>query len=111
MTVVVAVLTDSAVKLAQASAPAGAVKFSVTNAGSVTHELVVLKTAIAQNQLPANLSQPAEVTEPGFLAKVPLLAPGQTGSLTLTLTPGSYVLICNQPAHYLVGMHTAFTVN
>jgi len=24
--------------------------------------------------------------------------------------PGNYVLICNQPAHYLLGMHIAFTV-
>ena len=36
--------------------------------------------------------------------------PGQTRTLTLKLTPGHYVLLCNLPAHYKAGQHADFTV-
>lgn len=111
LTTVAVTLTDSAIKPAQAAVPSGTVTFAVSNRGSVIHELVLLKTDQPQNQLPADPTKPAEVQEPGYLGKTQLLAPGASGTLMLALPPGSYVLICNQPAHYLVGMHTAFTVN
>ena len=104
-------LTDMAIKLSTASVPSGTVTFAVTNGGGTTHEFVVLQTAIAQNALPADPANPGTVQEPGFLGRVASLAPHATGSLTLTLGPGSYVLICNEPAHYsALGMHIGFSV-
>jgi uncharacterized cupredoxin-like copper-binding protein len=104
-------LVDTAIRLSVASVSAGTVTFRVTNAGSTTHELDVLQTSIAQNALPADPSNPGTVQEPGFLGRVASLAPGASGSLTLTLAAGSYVLICNEPAHYsALGMHIAFSV-
>jgi uncharacterized cupredoxin-like copper-binding protein len=44
------------------------------------------------------------------LGEVSDLPPGKSGSLTLTLTPGNYLLICNQPNHYRAGMWTRLTV-
>ena len=35
---------------------------------------------------------------------------GQGADLALKLPAGHYMLICNLPGHYKVGMHTAFTV-
>lgn len=104
-------LTDSAVRLSRSSAPAGTVTFNVTNGGSTRHEFVVLKTDLPQGQLPTDPAQPALVLEPGFLGKVAALQPHASGSITLTLTSGNYVLICNELAHYMIGMHSAFTVN
>lgn len=110
-TTVTVTLVDTAIRLSTVSVPAGAVTFAVTNGGTTTHELVVLQTTIAQNALPADPANPGTVLEPGFLGKVASLAPHATGSLTLTLGAGSYVLICNEPVHYsALGMHTAFSV-
>jgi uncharacterized cupredoxin-like copper-binding protein len=97
--------------LSTSSVSAGTVTFRVTNAGTTIHELDVLQTPIAQNALPPDPANAATVQEPGFLGKVANLAPQTSGSLTLTLGAGSYVLICNEPAHYsALGMHTAFSV-
>jgi uncharacterized cupredoxin-like copper-binding protein len=110
-TTVSVTLVDMAIKLSTTSVAAGTVTFNVTNGGTTIHEFVVLQTAIAQNALPADPANPGTVLEPGFLGKVGNLAPHATGSLTLTLGAGSYVLICNEPAHYTaLGMHTAFSV-
>jgi uncharacterized cupredoxin-like copper-binding protein len=34
----------------------------------------------------------------------------QSVGVRATLEPGSYVLICNIPAHYQLGMHASMTV-
>jgi uncharacterized cupredoxin-like copper-binding protein len=44
------------------------------------------------------------------LGEISDLAPGKTGSLTLDLKPGTYVLFCNQPGHYKDGMVTRLVV-
>ena len=104
-------LTDIAIKLDQGWTSAGPVTFSIKNVGTVAHQLVVLKTDIAQNQIPVSTTSPGTVTQPGFLGTTALINPGGSATLTLSLTSGNYVLLCNQPAHYLIGMHTAFKVN
>ena len=110
-TTVAVTLVDMADRLSIASVPAGTVTFSVTNSGTTSHEFVVLKTAIAQSALAPDPANPGTVLEPGFVGKVSNLAPQATGSLTLTLGPGSYILLCNDPAHYsALGMHAAFSV-
>ena len=35
---------------------------------------------------------------------------GETRALAVNLQPGKYVLICNTPGHYQLGMHTGFSV-
>jgi uncharacterized cupredoxin-like copper-binding protein len=44
------------------------------------------------------------------LGEVSDLPPGKSGSLTVRLAPGNYLLICNQPNHYKAGMWTKLTV-
>ena len=44
------------------------------------------------------------------LGEISDLAPGKTGTLTLNLKPGKYVLFCNQPGHYKDGMLVKLTV-
>ncbi len=104
-------LNDIAIKLDRSSAPAGSVTFSIKNAGTVIHQLVVIKTDIPQNQIPVDPTKPAMVTEPGFIVQTPTISPGGTATLTMALGSGKYVLMCNQPAHYLIGMHIGFTIN
>ena len=74
-------------------------------------QFVVLKTNSPHDQIPTNPTKPGTVSESGMVGQSPLINPGGTATLKLTLATGSYVLICNQPAHYLIGMHSAFTIN
>ena len=103
-------LVEMSIRLDHGSAAAGTVTFVVRNNGTAVHEFVVLRTNFAQNQIPNDPTQPGKVLEPGFVTRVAGLAPGASASVTLNLVAGSYVLICNEPAHYIAGMHTAFTV-
>jgi len=38
------------------------------------------------------------------------LAPGKSGVLRIALKPGKYILYCNAPGHYALGMWTEITV-
>ena len=44
------------------------------------------------------------------LGEISDLAPGKSGTLTVALKAGTYVLFCNQPGHYHDGMATTLTV-
>ena len=104
-------LTDNTIQLDADTAKAGRVTFAVNNAanGSAEHELVVLRTDMDDAHLPVHKGQ---VTESRFkkMGEVEDLAPGSTKRLSLKLAPGRYVLICNRPGHYEMGMHTSFVV-
>ena len=45
------------------------------------------------------------------LGEISDLKPGAAGAITLSLKPGSYVLICNQSGHYKAGMVANLLVN
>ena len=104
-------LTDNMIQLDPATVNAGRVTFEVNNAtgGNTEHELVVLKTDMDDAHLPVHKGQ---VTESRFkkMGEVEDLAQGSTKHLSLKLAPGHYVLICNRPGHYEMGMHTSFVV-
>ena len=103
-------LTDSLISLDQSSLNAGKVTFKITNSGSIEHEFVVLKTTLPADKIPANPDKPGKVLEDGNVGEVEGIAVKETKDLVLDLQPGQYVLICDLPAHYGMGMHTAFTV-
>jgi uncharacterized cupredoxin-like copper-binding protein len=46
----------------------------------------------------------------GDKGEVSELDPGASGSLTVALKPGKYLLICNVPGHYAAGMWAPFEV-
>jgi uncharacterized cupredoxin-like copper-binding protein len=102
-----------------ATAPAGKVKFVVTNNGTIIHEMIVLKTKTAFDQLPvvdagdppARVSTGANKIDEGkSQGETGDVAKGKTKSVTLKLKKGSYVLVCNVAQHYGLGMRAAFTV-
>ncbi len=92
---------------APTSAPAGPVTFTLTNNGSIDHEMVVLKTDTPVDQLVVTDGKVSEDTSAG---EVPELAAGKSKSVTLDLTAGNYVLVCNIKDHYTMGMRAPFTV-
>ena len=44
------------------------------------------------------------------LGEVPERKPGQSGEITLDLTKGTYMLVCNIAGHYRAKMYTMLTV-
>lgn len=109
-TIVQVTLSDMKITALPATVGSGLVTFTATNTGKALHELVVLRTNLAANAIPADPNSPGKVTEPGYLGIIPSILPGGSGSLSLTLDAGNYVLICNQPAHYMMGMYASFSV-
>jgi len=104
-------LTEWTVKTDATTAKAGEVIFTVTNAGGIGHEFLVVKTDIAAGQIPLDGDHFAEPTDGlEVIDEIGEYAAGTTETLTLNLEPGTYQLVCNLPDHYSAGMHTTFTV-
>jgi uncharacterized cupredoxin-like copper-binding protein len=99
-------LAEWSVRVSRSTAKPGKVVFTVTNIGTVTHEMVVIRTA----KLASGLAHGGEASEAGSVGEVSDLDPGQTKTVSLNLKRGHYALICNEPGHYMSGMHTDFTV-
>lgn len=72
------------------SLAAGRIDFNVNNRGEDDHDLTVRDASRRFGQLP--------------------LAPGETGTLTLTLAAGSYTLFCSLPGHEEAGMAAGISV-
>lgn len=107
---IAATLREMSIVLGRSFATRGSVTFAVTNDGTVVHEFVILKTDIAEGALPASADEPGKAEEVGHVAEIEGIDPGTTKELTVTLEPGKYVLICNEPGHYAGGMHASFTI-
>ena len=93
------------------SAAAGQVTFEITNKGTIGHEFLVVKTDIADGEIPVDGDHfPEDAEGITVIDEIGEFPAGETQSLVLTLEPGSYQLVCNLPAHYGAGMHTSFIV-
>jgi uncharacterized cupredoxin-like copper-binding protein len=105
---------DFSINLDNSTASSGPVVFNIKNEGPTTHEFVVIKTDTAEDKLPMNSSGSAVDTSAAGLQQVDQkqdISSGSTATLTISnLEPGKYVLICNLPGHYQLGMHTSLTV-
>ena len=88
---------------------AGDITFGIQNEGPSVHEFVILRTDDAPDALPVENGLIPE-DQIDLVDEAEDIAPGTDTSLSANLQPGSYVLVCNLPAHYGAGMHAAFTV-
>ena len=91
-------------------APAGKVRFVVTNIGTVTHEFVVLKTTKPAGNLLGGDHGPNRADESGAVGEIDGIPPGQARTLNLVLKRGHYALLCNLPGHYKTGQFADFYV-
>ncbi len=101
-----------AVRTDHSSVKAGPIHFDVTNwSQGVLHELIVVAVDNPQAALPYDYSK-AKVAEDQIkvLGESGDLKPGASYAFDVTLTPGTYLLICNVPGHYAAGMVTPLTV-
>ena len=96
----------------------GKVKFTVTNDGSIPHEFVVIKSDLPPNGLPVSSGKVIE-DEVNLIDEIEAFAAKSTESITLDLSPGKFLLICNLTeqvpgqavtSHYQNGMSVLFLV-
>lgn len=115
------VLKEWAVEPSVNTLPDGPITFNTKNEGSdEDHELVIIKTDFAADELPVNDDGSVDEDASGLDVKgeVREVEPGDDSSGSYTLDPGKYALICNlvsevdgqDTAHYGKGMRAAFTV-
>ena len=97
--------TEMKISASPRHVPAGEVALVVTNRGSIDHELVVVRSN-GSTSLPVKHFKADEGNR--VVDEVELKA-GETGRLTMNLSPGKYILICNVLGHYQLGMHTLLT--
>ena len=107
---VVAQLSDYKITVDVPSVKAGKIKIGVRNLGTMEHSFVVLKTDLAPDKLPVDGAS-AKAKEDGKVGEIASIAAGKSAAVTLDLTPGNYVFICNIASHYQLGMHAGFTVD
>lgn len=100
--VVNATMNEFTFTLAPNSVPAGKpVRFNITNAGKIEHELVIEKAGAVNQPLTAG----------GAKAEAEAIAAGATAYLDWTFAEaGQYQIACHVPGHYEAGMVTKITV-
>ena len=86
------------------SVPAGRVSFVVRNAGTMTHELLVLRSDHHHHLLRVKGGRAVEAGRVGRTSQIPS---GASKRITLKLAPGEYVLLCNILGHYQAGQYAA----
>ena len=100
------------VTLDQTSVPAGKITFDVVNdSKDIIHEFLVVPVTADQKELPY-IADENRVDEEAasYLGEVSELDPGKSGSLTVDLAAGSYIVFCNIPGHFINGMWSILTV-
>jgi hypothetical protein len=112
-------LTDYDVILAETSVGAGTVELVIGNAGGFVHELLVVRSDLAIDELPETPDGLFDEEAAGVtvVASALDLAAGASTTITEQLDAGGYYLICNRPAepgdplsHLAHGMLSPFTV-
>jgi uncharacterized cupredoxin-like copper-binding protein len=91
---------------------AGKVTFNVTNTSqSLVHEFVVIKSDKPIESLLYNEDE-KEIKEDALevVNEIEDIEPRKSGSLTVNLEPGSYILFCNKAGHFKAGMVNHLTV-
>lgn len=110
-------LGDRSLTAGAVTVPAGRVAFESRNDGTSEHELLIVRTELA----------PDELGDPRFAGVYALgsphdhfasvsgvrsrhVAPGRSRRDVVDLAPGRYVLFCGLPGHYESGQRTGLTV-
>ena len=89
----------------------GPVTFHAENQSTtLVHEVLIARDA-GKGEFPFNAKADRVIESRVHpIGEISDLAPGKTGTLTLNLKRGTYVLFCNQPGHYKDGMTARLTV-
>lgn len=100
------------IKLDVATVAAGKVTFDVINdSKDIIHEMILSPVPEGATELSYLVDENrVDEEKADHLGEVAELDPGKGGSLTIDLKPGTYIVYCNIPAHFVDGMWTMLTV-
>jgi len=93
--------------------PAGQANFSITNIGTMQHELLVFRSDLAPAAYPVDGKGNIIEDGPGItlVSRGPGIDPGASQNRIADLTkPGTYLFVCNLPGHFKSGMFRVVTV-
>jgi uncharacterized cupredoxin-like copper-binding protein len=79
----------------------------VRNDGTMAHEFLVLRSERHHHVLKL---KGGKAVETGRLGRIPQIAVGESKRLSLKITPGKYVLLCNMLGHYQAGQYASLRV-
>lgn len=96
-------LGDMWVHAGASSHRSGRIVFAVSNQGQMPHRFAVMRA-------PVKLDGSGTPQEASALAKTDTLSVGAGATVTASLAPGRYELVCLEPGHYAAGQHTGFLV-
>jgi uncharacterized cupredoxin-like copper-binding protein len=88
-------LKEWSVETSKQQVKPGPVTFQVSNQGTMQHDFVVIKSDLPPDGLPVNDTGLVSESQVNTVSHMVPFAAGSTQSLTLDLTPGKYLLICN----------------
>ena len=104
-------MTTYAITADKSEVAAGEVTFAITNdATDQKHDFLIVKTDAASDDLPRTAENNVDPEQVEVIAESGEIEIGEAKDVTVTLTPGNYVLVCNLPGHYDQGMFVAFEV-
>ncbi len=120
-TIVDVTLQDFSVDPNPKTAKAGWITFQAVNAGTSTHELVILHTDLNPANLPRIVEKDNKGTITGHIVneehaavepidEIEEFPAGTRKKKKVFLSPGRYVLFCNVPEHYDKGMYATLNV-
>ncbi|WP_164689295.1 plastocyanin/azurin family copper-binding protein [Herpetosiphon llansteffanensis] len=94
------------------SANAGEVTVSFNNAGTLPHNLVIVKPGEEQKAVDSAVANAPDFTPSAdlVLGTTKTINGGETASVSATLEPGTYSYICAYPGHFASGMKGTLTV-
>jgi uncharacterized cupredoxin-like copper-binding protein len=91
----------------------GPLSFHVTNQGTMIHEFDIFQSALPLDGLPIDKSTSKVDEGSGSLRVIEASASinaGESPTIEVTLPPGRYYFVCNQPGHYQLGMRVEYVV-
>lgn len=90
----------------------GKVTITMTNYGTITHEMLVVKTDVAPGQIKIGADGKFNEDDPAWTVvdEISEFEPGTTKAKTFDLVAGKYQLVCNIAKHYTNGMFIPFEV-
>lgn len=95
-------LDHYAIEPSLVTAPAGALTVAAENVDGVPHDVMLLWTELRPDALPtAGVRVDEADPAVSVLGRTPRLAAGESGAFTVSLRPGTYVLVCTVPHHYV----------
>jgi Copper binding proteins, plastocyanin/azurin family len=106
-TEIAATLEDGTITLSTDVVTDGNVSIVVSNQGSLVHEFELFSGSNPDLPVSNGVADTSGMT---MIDEVEDITPGANPRLDLDLAPGDYVIICNLPGHYQMGMVTTLTV-